>query len=70
VPCWPTCLACGPGTACSTGLCQPEPIPHVSGQARTGPKNGPRAGLMAPCFMYNYKAHQTHDSQPLVLLGM
>jgi hypothetical protein len=38
VLCRPTCLASGPGTACSTGSCQPGPIPYVSGRARTGPK--------------------------------
>ena len=38
MPCRPTCLASGPGTACSTGLCQSGPIPYVSGRARTGPK--------------------------------
>jgi hypothetical protein len=38
VPCRPTCLASGPGTACSTGSCQPGPIPYVSGRTRTGLK--------------------------------
>lgn len=38
VPCRPTCLASGPGTACSTGPCQPGPIPYGPGRARTGPK--------------------------------
>jgi hypothetical protein len=38
VPCRPTCLASGPGMACSTGSCQPGPIPHVPGRAQTGPK--------------------------------
>ena len=38
VPCRPTCLASGPGTACSTGPCQPGPIPYVSGRTRIGPK--------------------------------
>jgi hypothetical protein len=56
VPCRPTCLASGPGTACSTGSCQPGPIPYVPGRAQTGPKNGSRAGLTGPCLMYIYRA--------------
>jgi hypothetical protein len=54
VLCRPTCLASGPGTTCSTGSCQPGPIPYVPGRARTGPKKGPRAGLTGPCLMYIY----------------
>jgi hypothetical protein len=59
VPCRPTCLASDPGTACSTGPCQPGPIPYVPGRARTGPKkwaSGRVNGPVPHVHLYSFVA--------------
>jgi hypothetical protein len=65
VPCRPTCLASGPGMACSTGPCQPGPIPYVPGRARTGPKkraSGRVNGLVPHVHLYSLHICLTHKA--------
>jgi hypothetical protein len=69
VPCRPTCLASGPGTACSTGPCQPGLIPYVPGRARTGPKkraSGRVNGPVPHVHLYGRFCSHSHGHTLLV----